>query len=120
MATKMSAKLNAKKEKRDSKQIDKLIAEVDRLHTQEDYSVNRACQEVGIQPTVYYFRKRRDSTLAKPHHSNGNGNGNGHVTTIPAYDSKNLDVKSLKEEARQLEQRLQSIKNRIADAVLAE
>jgi hypothetical protein len=54
----MPAKKNSSP--RSSYEIDRLVREVDRLINEEQYSVNRACQEMRIQPTVYYYRKRRE------------------------------------------------------------
>ena len=105
--------------KRDSNQIDKLMAKVDKLVTDQNYSVNRACAEVGIQATVYYYRKRKDIATAQ---------GNAPVPNImpvnsqtARFDASHLGdkgIEALKKEYFDLENRLQAIKIKIAEKVM--
>ena len=105
--------------KRDSNQVDKLMARIDRLVADENYSINRACAEVGVQPTVYYYRKRKDVAIAQ---------GNAPVPNITPIKSqvarfdalhlKDKDIADLKKEYDELEDRLQAIKNKIAEKVM--
>lgn len=104
--------------KRDSKEVDRLIAEVDKLTNHPDpdkrLSVNKACQKVGLQTTVYYFRKRKEDALSKltP----------GHTVNVSAVQSRrnsdNKDTAALMAEARELEDKLNQIKLKIAESVM--
>lgn len=94
--------------KRESKEVDKLVAEVDRLHA-NGMSINRACAQVGIQNTVYYFRKRRDNALAI--------NTKKESSMNEIFSDR--DLNDLMREYRELEERLQAIKMAIADKVVS-
>lgn len=102
----------AKRTKRDSTQVDKLMSEVDKLHS-KGMSVNKACQQVGIQPTVYYFRKRKDVALAK----NDDVAQSIGKSTLALHEHK--DLESLTREYRELENRLNAIKLKIAEKVMS-
>lgn len=105
-----------KRTKRDSDEIDKLIAEVDELHN-KGMSVNRACAKVGLQNTVYYFRKRRDVAEAA-----GATQATAPTKTGTSFDTslhERKDTDTLMREYRELEQRMLQIKMAIAEKVMS-
>lgn len=102
---------NAKRVKKGSNEIDKLIAEVDRLHA-GGMSVNKACAKVGLQNTVYYFRKRKDAAVGLLPAASLKS-----TVSVDIYDHK--DFEELKKEARELEARLNSIKLALANKMLS-
>jgi hypothetical protein len=109
------------KRKRDSQEVDKLIAEAEKWINHPDpakrLSVNKACAKVGLQTTVYYFRKRKDEALSKTKL----GPGTNPVDVSREVNKKlvdNIDTASLMAEARELEDRLNQIKIRIAESMM--
>ncbi len=110
---------NAKRGKKGSVEIDRLIAEVDKLNA-GGLSINKACAKIGLQPTVYYFRKRKDEALANAKEvlpSNYSSNNAKSLSTTELHDHKDFDA--LKKEARELEMRLNSIKLALANKMLS-
>lgn len=97
--------------KRETHEVDRLIQKVDQLHS-EGMSVNKACQKVGLQTTVYYYRKRKDEALNKQEPTVHQAS----APVTPKYSNKNND--ELVAEARELERRLHEIKARIAENVI--
>lgn len=102
-----------KRTKRDSSQVDKLVAEVDRLHA-NGMSVNKACAKVGIQNTVYYFRKRKDTAEAKLQSGTSSD-----TMSFSTGLHEHKDLATLTQEYRELENRLNAIKMQIAEKVMS-
>lgn len=103
----------AKRTKRDSGQVDKLVAEVDRLHA-NGMSVNKACAKVGIQNTVYYFRKRKDQAEAKLQTGTSSN-----AMSFAKELHEHKDLATLTQEYKELENRLNSIKLQIAEKFMS-
>jgi hypothetical protein len=125
--------------KRDSHEIDKLYNEVEKLVNHPDplkkLSVNAACKKVGLQPTVYYFRKRKEEALAglpkKPPVSAGGisyrkkqDNPQPQQPANNAYSTRSSSGQNLKDhnelikELRELESKINDIKIQIAENML--
>lgn len=102
------------KRKRFSDEVDKLINQVNKL-VNDGMSVNKACQKVGLQPTVYYFRKRKDDALKLK--SNVTSSSSSSPAMFNASGT-NKSTQKLIEEARELEDRLREIKERILESVM--
>jgi transposase-like protein len=93
--------------RRVSHEVDKLIEKVDKLHREKGMSIKKACAEVGLQTTVYYWRKRKENLEIKlPSFPSSN-------TNIPSSISKNRD--ELIRELRELENRINAIKAMLAE-----
>lgn len=118
-----------KRTKRDSAQVDKLIAQVDKLHNNgKGMSINAACKEVGLQNTVYYFRKRKDEALAKSglpvdtkreyHFQKRKEEASGARSNASELH-EHKDIDSLTREYRELENRMNAIKLAIAEKVMS-
>ncbi len=105
-----------RKAKRDSSQVDKLIAEVEKLHRTTGLSINKACQKLGLQPTVYYFRKRKDEAMNKLESISSNS---APVSKSVKGLHEHRDIDELTREYRELEARLQCIKMQIAEKVMS-
>lgn len=82
--------------KRDSDKIDELKDKADKL-IESGMSIIKACEQVGLQPTVYHFRKRRDAKRGKEH--------------VPVPD----DAKKLMNEIDEMEKNLVALKVKFAD-----
>jgi hypothetical protein len=113
------AKKVTKVYKRDSDEIDKLIAQVEKLKKEKKMSVNAACKQVGLQTTVYYFRKRKEDALKKLEEA---------PTAPPSRASLMVskdqppplpaDIQALKDEYIQTQERLRNIESRIAEITI--
>lgn len=110
------------KRKRVSEEVDKLIAEVDKLTSHPDFrkrlSVNRACQEVGLQPTVYYFRKRKEDAMSKLPNTTPTINVSSAINNSNKNSNRNKN--EIIAEIRRLEEQLLQLKIQYADASLKE
>lgn len=114
-----------KRIKRNSEEVDKLIAEVDRL-AKNGMSVNKACTKVGLQTTVYYFRKRKVQAEAQELAERA-AYSSQRPSQVPnraplkemssLYESK--DLASLTQEYRELENRMNALKLEIAEKVMS-
>lgn len=122
------AKKSNTRVKRSPEDVDKLIAEVDRLSTDPDLrkrlSVARACTKVGLQRTVYYFRKRRDdaenviqAAITNTPVTRSAPKSKSPVIREGLHDRKTTEL--LMQEYRELENRLNQIKLKIAESVMA-
>lgn len=98
--------------RREPHEVDKLIAEVDRLHKQKSMSIKKACAQVGLQTTVYYWRKRKAEAENKlPTHPSSIPTNQ--YTNTTSSNGKNRD--ELIRELRELEARATAIKLKLAE-----
>lgn len=117
---KQNMKAPVRQAKRDSATIDALIDEVDSLVNHPDrrkqLSVKKACAKVGLQTTVYYYRKRQDDVLNAPGLDNVPVSVS-RVTRTELREHKTTD--DLLREYREVEARLNSLKLMIAEKVMS-
>lgn len=108
----------ANKGSRKSKEeVDKQVAKVDELHTKKGYSINAACKEVGLQNTVYYWRKRKEA-LQEPVTHGGPQRSSIAVKRTAKPDYGSLD--ELKREYAKTKEHLDLLKERIIQAAISD
>lgn len=106
--------------KRDSNEVDKLYAKVEDLVNNKGWSINKACKEVGLQNTVYYFRKRKEKAIedmqqhSKPQQRGSIAVRKSSVENVPS------DLEELKREYTQTKERLEALKEKILEATLTD
>lgn len=110
--------------KKESHEVDALVEKVDELANHPDsrkrMSVVKACAKVGLQPTVYYFRKRKEKAT-KPS-MNVSSMKNRDKILEAVYENNNTktgtNTRELLEEAKELKKRLEDIKMQIAESMI--
>lgn len=125
-----------KKGRRDSHEVDALIAEVERLSTEPDpkkrLSVLAACKKVKLEPSVYYFRKRKEEAIAnkerprereyyfaqKKREALQKADQAEVMPDLHTVDLNNKDTKALMVVAKELEDRLKEVKLKIAESMM--
>lgn len=116
-----------RKPKRTMEEINELIAQVDDLvnhpNPRKRMSVRAACEKVGLQTTVYYFRKRKEKALEEKLPAKAPSKPAPKTRTADLHDYghkeySNKDATSLVAEIKDLEERIRQAKNQLVQAML--
>lgn len=106
--------------KRESHEVDKLVAEVDKLNA-NGMSINKACQKVGLQNTVYYFRKRKEAANEQvQRHGGPTPKSASIVVSRTSVNAPSGSLDELRKEYSKTKEYLRNLEQKIAETVISD